>query len=342
MAANKMWYLEHEMQTNGYAGKTIIHTESYYPSSHELALGQRASADYTVRLSVLSLALGSDRLMQCYTLHDCASYWGAQHYGCIGLIGRRPEFNPKPAYPAFATMTRLLDYVDFDGYAPAGSVSAYCVRFKNKNTALPHRFVQCLWTLRGRRPATLTFVTNAVATLVDEQGNGTPLAASNVTAALTLTPTPVWVTSDKPVVSLRLGEPTYSEAPAGPVRVLDPLDEPWVSEPGDYTRYSSNWPTLNVVFAAPMKSEMVDSLARTGKVWKITLAPQEKERPAAGFFAVYRPKAPLAIPGKARALGLWVRGFSDWGRVIYEIQDGKESKPSAAKRLFLANDFPNK
>jgi hypothetical protein len=181
-----------------------------------------------------------------------------------------------------------------------------------------------------------------VATLVDEQGNGTPLAASNVTAALTLTPTPVWVTSDKPVVSLRLGEPTYSEAPAGPVRVLDPLDEPWVSEPGDYTRYSSNWPTLNVVFAAPMKSEMVDSLARTGKVWKITLAPQEKERPAAGFFAVYRPKAPLAIPGKARALGLWVRGFSDWGRVIYEIQDGKESKPSAAKRLFLANDFPNK
>jgi hypothetical protein len=321
LAANKLWFLTHEMRKHGYADKEVIHTESYYPSSHELALGHRTAADYTVRMSVLSLALGSAKLMQCYTLHDCANYWGAQHYGCNGLIGRRPEYNPKPAFPAFATMTRLLDAVTFDGYAPAGSISAYCVRFKNRDTRLPHRYVHALWTLRGSRRATVAFATNAIAALVDEHGNETAWAAGSRAAPVTLTPTPFWITSDQPIASLALGEPSYTDAPSGPVRLLDPLDAPWTFEPGEYGRYASNWPTLNKVFPAAMTSVIADSPERTARVWRVSLPPQDPERPAAAFYAVYRPPAPIPIPGKAKAIGLWVRGFSNWGRILYEIRD---------------------
>jgi hypothetical protein len=90
-------------------------------SSHPLALGHRGSADSVVRTAVLSLANGTDRFLACWTLHDCEGYWRSQHYGCIGLIGRRPEYNPKPAAPAFATMTQLLDTAKYDGSLPANS-----------------------------------------------------------------------------------------------------------------------------------------------------------------------------------------------------------------------------
>jgi len=88
--ANALYFLNQEMKKLGYK-KEVVHVESYYPSSHPLALGHRGSADSVVRTAVLSLANGTDRFLACWTLHDCEGYWGSQHYGCIGLIGRRPE-----------------------------------------------------------------------------------------------------------------------------------------------------------------------------------------------------------------------------------------------------------
>jgi len=314
VAPNRMWILQEERKRLGYADIPIIHTESYFPTSHRLALGPRGSADHYVRSAVLSLALGSSRLLYCFTLHDCADYWGSTHYGCIGITGQRPEHNPKPAFPAYATMTRLLDIVEFDGYVPTGSLTSYCVRFKSGRT-----FIYCLWAVRGSRAATLRFAKPGIATQIDENSNETKLTSP---ATVTLTPTPIWVTSDQPIERVELGEPVHTERPGEHTVLLDPLDRPWTHEPGAYERYATNhWDLPR--FPGPMKSEIVRSRTRRSKVWQITLAEPPKERKLAAWYGVFTPPKPIPIPGKARALGIWANGHSNWGRIIYEIEDAR-------------------
>jgi len=319
VAPNRLWMLREEMKRCGYEGIPIIHTESYFASSHPLALGPRTAADHYVRTSVLSLALGTAKFMWCFTLHDCADYWGSNHYGCIGITGPRPEFNPKPAFPAYATMTRLLDQASFDGYVPTGSQSAYCVRFKSGT-----QFIYCLWTIRGSRPAMLHAPKAKTVVFTDESGNEQRPAEPWITLALgvELTPTPVWVTTDQPITKIDLWRPQHAEQPAGHSLVLDKFDKPWNYDPAPYDRYAKNhWDLPR--FPGPMKSEGVASEQRKSNVWQITLADPDKERPLAAWYGVFTPPKPLAIPGKARALGVWANGHSNWGRIIYEIEDAK-------------------
>jgi hypothetical protein len=317
VAPNRMWILQQERKKHGYDDIPIIHTESYFPSSHRLALGHRGSANSYVRTAVLSLALGSTRLLYCFTLHDCGGYWGSQHYGCIGIVGRRPEYNPKPAFPAYATMTRLLDVVTFDGYVPTGSLTSYCVRFKSGRT-----FVYCLWTVRGEREAIITSSKAKALVMIDENSNETVLNPVNGTATVTLSPTPIWVTSDAPIENVRVNKPRHMERPIGETVLLDSMDESWTYDAGEYQKYSKNhWDLPR--FPGPMKLEVLPSAERNSKVWQVTLDEPEKERKLAAWYGVFQPETPIEIPGKARALGVWANGQSNWGRIIYEVEDAR-------------------
>ena len=318
IAPNRMWILQEEMRRfPQYKDLPIIHTESYFPASHRLALGHRGSANHYVRTAVLSLALGSTHLWHCFTLHDCAGYWGSVHYGCIGMIGRRPEHNPKPAFPAYATMTRLLDIVEFDGYVPTGSLCTYCVRFK-----AGRELIYCLWTIRGTRSASLKFAKPGNSVLIDENGNETALDATKGDPEVTVTPTPVWVKSDQPIEQVSLGEQTYADRPGEHTVLLDSLAKPWPHDPNEYERYARNhWDLPR--FPGPMRSEATTSDLREAKVWEVALTEPEKERKFAAWYGVFIPKEPIAIPGKARSLGVWANGRANWGRIIYEIEDAK-------------------
>ena len=41
------------------------------------------------------------------------------------------------------------------------------------------------------------------------------------------------------------------------------------------------------------------------------------------WYSILKPAKPVVIPGKAAALGLWVKAASDWGRVVYVLRDAK-------------------
>jgi len=318
VAPNRLWMLRQEMKRCGYDGVPIIHTESYFPSSHPLALGPRTAADYYVRTAVLSLALGTSRFMFCFSLHDCADYWGSVHYGCIGITGPRPEFNPKPAFPAFATMTRLLDVFDYGGYVPTGSHSAYCVRFKSGR-----KFIHCLWTIRGSREATLWLPKVSSIAHVDENGNETALKPAGGAVKVTLSPTPNWVISDQPIEKVTLAPTPPARRPWKHFLILDDFHRLWNYHSAPYERYAKNhWDLPR--FPGPMKSELVPThKAKQHDVWQITLADPPKERPLAAWYGVFTPPKPIEIPGKARALAVRVNGHSNWGRIIYEIEDAK-------------------
>jgi hypothetical protein len=326
VSPNRMWLLKEAMRQYGYEDKPIIHTESYYPPSHPLALGLRGAADHTVRLAVLSLALGSDYLANCFTLDDPSGYWGSQHYGGGGLLGPRPEYLPKPSYPAFATMTRLLDLEQYDGFVPTGSASAYAVRFR-----LGARLTYCLWTVRGSRPATLTFTPGkgAPPVLIDESGRATPLALAENAVTVALTGTPCWIRTEQPITTVTLGEPTYADRPgllvglAKPhVVPLDDLRQPWTSDPAPDEAFAQNhWGAPR--YPGTLAVSAAASATRGRPVTRIDLAPPAVERPLAAWYGTLLPPRPLPIPGQARALGVWANGHSTWGRLVYEVTDAK-------------------
>ncbi|MBI2193487.1 MAG: hypothetical protein HYU36_16040 [Planctomycetes bacterium] len=317
---NHMYFLKQEMKRLGYEKKELVHVESYYPSSHPLALGHRGSADSMVRTAVLSLAQGTSRFLACWTTYDCEGYWGSQHYGCIGLIGRRPEYNPKPAAAAFATMTQVLDTATYDGYLPTGSRSAYCVRFKDSGD----RWVYALWTVRGTRPVTLRAAAKAALTRVDENGNAMPLAVSEGRTNVPLGQTPVWVLArGGPIEAAEAGTPVYTESPGPHVRTLEDFESAdWSYSPECYPRYALNeWDVVRT--PGPMKAERVGSAERRSRVWRVALTEAPEGKPFVSWYGVFSPPRPIPIPGRPKALGIFARGISGWGRIVYEIADAK-------------------
>jgi hypothetical protein len=315
-----LYFFQKELKDRGHADKEIVHLESYFPSSHELALGHRGQADSIVRTAVLSLALGTTKFMHTWSLHDCGDRWGNQHYGCVGLISREPEYNPKPAAAAFATMTRVLDLAKYDGWVETGSRSAFCVRFKDDD-----RLVYAAWTVRGNRPLEISAAGDqGTFVKIDENGNEFPLKLANGKASVELSPTPLWIVARGGAIkAAQVGTPVHAEAPAAGSVVLDDFEKAdWSYDSHVYPRYGSNsWDMVRE--PAGMSQARVKSDERTSTVWRVTMTDRPQGKPCVGFYGVFTPPKPILIPGKAEALGIRGKGHSQWFRFIYEITDAK-------------------
>ena len=327
---NLMYYLQQEINRGGYDDasltkakqplKELVHTESYYPSSHRLALGHRESADSMVRTAVLSLAFGSDKFYACWTVHDCEGYWGSQHYGCIGIISRRPEYNPKPSAAAFATMTQMLDASKYEGWLPTGSRTAYCVRFRKWST----NWVYAVWSIRGERPMAFTVKPGGTLTKVDENGNETPLEIKDGKATVTVSPTAFWIKASKRAIDkVEVGAPTHHERPGDNFKPLENFErDDWKVSKEPLPNYAeNNWDVVRK--PGPYSVSLVNSPDRKSKVLEIGLKETPPNAPLVSWYTVLTPPKPIPIPGKARALGIMANGNSGWGRIIYEVTDAK-------------------
>lgn len=313
-----LFFQHHEMKKMGLTHMEVVHLESYFPSSGPLALTFDEQADSVVRTAVLSLSLGTTKFMRTWELHTSGDGWGGSHYGSAGLIDRAPEFNPKPAAAAFATMTRVLDLAKYDGYLDTGSRSAFCVRFKDSD-----RLVYAVWTIRGTRPLTLTFDGTPTVECTDMHGNTNPLKLDERKATVTLSSSPQWiVVRGGSLSAASVGTPAYTEAPRAVHRVLDPLDGGWSYDAGPFPRYQNNhWDMPREPGA--MKQEFVNNEQRKSNVMRVELTNPDSKKPMVGFYGLFKPSKPIELAGKPRALGLWVNGHSAWNRFIYEVVDAK-------------------
>ncbi len=341
---NRVWLLDQAMKEHGYDDILTTHTESYFPTSGPLGLGWRRSADHYVRLPILSLAMRPEiTFWATFSLHDCSSYWGAQHYGEVGVISRMPEANPKPAFAAYATMSRLLDPGQYQGYIPTGSLSAYCLHFICREDN-----IYPMWTVRGAREARIRLEEGADAVMVDESGNEFPLDKDeDGWISVRLTPTPFWVISKGLIKEVVLGEPDHTFVrsehplmdtmfgdgtgrrryrpenqvePGGHNVLLDAFETPWNHLPGPYEPHAKGH--LGAPrYDGPMSSGIVQCGEKNTAVWEIRLQEPDVQRELAAWYAVFEPDAPIEIPGSARALGVWADGRSSWGRIVYEIED---------------------
>jgi hypothetical protein len=339
MSTHRLHFLREEFRKFGMPDPALHFMEGVFVPTEPGACTWEEQADRYHRWTLLSLAYGVQRIYSGWFAFDCGDWYGAEHYGGCGIQRRRPYCDPKPAYAHYAAMTRLLDGATFDRWIPTGSHSVYCLRFKRPEGGP----VLAVWTLRGRRPVTLATAATAV-TVTDSMDNAKEVRTDDGRATVVVDGSPVYVTGVPDMPTITLGPPDHSDAVAesrrrnvatwqsGPVAVAgSPVHERLVARIGDGTwRFVSdrdeiyegnNYDTSR--YHAAMTARVVTDPGHDGPALAVHLDQPRPERKYMPWYARLVPKEPVPIPGRAAALGLRVKGASDWGRMVYCLRDAR-------------------
>ena len=322
----------HRMYATVEEFKKAGNTDFYFPMYEGPALPTRpggldeqAQADLGVRNSLILLGYHVDIQTGGWSPADAGSYWGEQHYGG-GIFDSLPMFQPKPSYCALATMTRHLNRRNLEKWIETGSRSVYCLQFKHYKTG---SLLHVLWTLRGTCPVTLHVPDGASVAVYDGMDNlvATPAAEGKVTFAIG--PSPVYVEGLPSDVQLALGDPDHTDAVVaeGAVRIGNLGDGTWqISGERDPEYEESNHPYI-VRYPGKMSGRVQDAPeTHGGKALAVHLERQEKDPRIMPFYTAILPAKPIPIGGKASHIGLWAKGASDWGRVVYFLRDASGEK----------------
>lgn len=317
---HRLYTLKHEYERAGITNPLLQFCEGIFVPTEPGAVTWREQMDIYQRWTLLSMAYGVRRFYSGWFAFDCGSYYGAEHYGGCGIQRRIPYCDPKPAYAAYATMTEKLAEAEFDGWLPTGSLSTYALRFRHESRG----GVFALWTLKGRRPVTLELSGDGVARVTDSMNNGRDVHSTNRMVMVETDPSVVYVSFSNPsmtVTAVRVGAPLYEDAvpAAGAVQVADLGDGTWrMTNERDGILESNHWAMMHY----PGRfSQAIEEDAGQGRVLVSTLEKQDAVHELMPWYAVLRPAKPIVLKGAPARLGLWARGASDWGRVIYALRD---------------------
>jgi hypothetical protein len=321
ICTHRLYELRKEYEKAGIKNPQLQYCEGIFVPTEPGAVSPREQMDLYTRWTLLSMAYGVQRFYSGWFAFDCGNYYGSEHYGGCGIQRRIPYCDPKPAYAAYATMTDRLNEANFDGWLRTGSLTTYCLRFSG-----PKGKVHTLWTLRGNRPVTLTLAAEGEVHVTDAMNNTRVLKSKDRKVTFMTDPTVVYVGRCPEVVDVTVGPADHGDArPApGAKPVADLGDGSWkytskrdpVYEKGTFAvmRYLGK-------FSATTAADPVQ-----GKVLASKLEDQGKVRELMPWYNVLAPAKSIPLVGAPAALGLWVKGASDWGRVIYVLRDAKGEK----------------
>jgi hypothetical protein len=314
-----LWQLKQEWLKTGrpWPSSITIEGPAVSPATPG-ALTPQQEADHTLRAYLILAGYGTTRHLGWPSPFRCAGYWGETHYGA-GLCDPLPLLSPRPAYAAFATLTRQLNRMNFVKIVPTGSNTLFCYQFKHYKTG---ELLHVLWTLKGSRPVTLDASGAAKAQVFDNMDNLLPPAGKGL--VVTVTSSPCFVRGLTADPKLTLGPPDHSDAaPAKDALRLGELgDGTWtLSDERDRDYEDSH---AEFVRRFPGKFSLRPAAdAQRGKALAVHLEKQPKERKTMPFYTALVPKKAIVLPGRPSYLGLWVRASSDWGRVVYCLRDAK-------------------
>lgn len=320
--ASGMWQLKQEWQKTGkpWPNLSTIEGPAISPARPG-ALTAQQEADHTVRSCLVLAAYGVTRHLGWPSAAHCAGAWGETHYGS-GLCDPLPLLSPRPAFSAFATLTRHLNRMNFVKVVPTPSATVFCLQFKHYKSG---ELLHALWTIRGKRPVSVGAAAGARLTVHDSMDNSEPVVARDGKATFTISSSPCFVRGLAGDPKLTLGEPDHSDAKPGDgaVRLAELGDGVWKLSAEPDADYESAHREFVRRFPGKFTSRTVAEEAGRGKAVAIHLEKQDKERRTMPFYTTLVPPRPIVVPGKASHLGLWVKASSDWGRVIYCLRDAK-------------------
>jgi hypothetical protein len=320
ISVHRLYELRREFAKAGISEPRLQYTEGTFVPTEPGSVSWREQMDLYNRWALISMAYGVKRFYSGWFAFDCGNYYGSEHYGGCGIQRRIPYCDPKPAYAAYATMTDRLNEADFDGWLKTGSLTNYCLRFKG-----PKGFVYTLWNLRGKRPVTLTLAADGNVAVTDAMNNTRVLPSKDRQVTVTTDPSVLYV-SGAEVASVAVGEPDNSDVqPAKDAKQVADLGDGSWSFGAQRDKVYENGTFAVQRFPGKFTAAVEGDPAR-GRVLRSTLEKQDKVHELMPWYSILTPTKPVVLEGAPSQLGLWVKGASDWGRVIYVLRDAKGEK----------------
>ncbi len=313
-----LWMDRQLLDAYGYKDKavTMCH-EVCYPATNPGNLDPGTQADYFVRHAMHALAWGLPEFRPGL-ITDVGGNYRNGFWGSSGFCRARPEYNVKPSFVAFATMTLVLDGAQFVRVLPTPSASIYAMEFKMPGGGQ----VYSLWTIHGQRPVKLQTTKNASWKLIDSQANEVPLKTTGNTIEVKVSPSPVYVVGKGTLTFAEAGQPEYADRPAGKMTLLSPLAklDDWVVEEGrnaELEFYSFMIPRRRGDFGF----EPLPAFEGKEQVLRVTPRPIKHGKDTMPMYAVLAHKKGIPVAGTPTEVGLWVNGNSAWGRMMFEFED---------------------
>lgn len=254
-------------------------------------------------------------------IHDAGNCYFTSLWGGSGLCRRYPLLYPKPAYVAYATLTRLLDRVELKRRVPTGSLTVYALEFTRGNA-----WVYALWTPRGQAAVRVQFAGDATVTVTDLYGRQRQAATRNRILPVQAGTGVLYLVSSRPVERIVAGTRTFPQdrPPIAPaiVSTMEALAD-WEIVPGKDERL--DWPDGgNLPLRAAGKfalTEVTDP--ERGKCLELRPLREGALPDIVNEYTVLKLTKPVTLPGKPTTLGVWVKGNSSWGRLMWEFRDAK-------------------
>jgi len=319
---HRKWQLRQEWKKVGVEPEYIFVEGNFVPAIPG-GVTEPQQADYIVRNLLHFMAYNMYNIPAAITGVSSYDYCGEEHYGGGYSVGRLPYLSPRPGYSAFATLTRHLNRQNFVNYLPTGSETVFCAQFKHYESG---NLTHVLWTVRGKRPATLTIPVGSDVEVYDQMDNRVALELDGGQTTLTVTSSPQFVEGLGGAPEIALGRPDHSDATPGKYtqKLTNFGAGGWSLKAARDPTCENNHPLQMARFLGNMSAKIVKALAiQGGQALAIHLKQQDTERITMPWYTTLVPEKPIVIPGKASHLGLWVKAHSDWGRVIYSLRDDK-------------------
>ncbi|MCM8806239.1 MAG: hypothetical protein NC825_05875 [Candidatus Omnitrophica bacterium] len=318
ISVHRLYELKKEYEKAGIKNPDLRYCEGIFVPTEIGACSWQEQMDIYNRWALISMAYGIKHFYSGWFAFDCGNYYGAEHYGGCGIFRRIPYCDPKPAYAAYATMTDKLNEAEFEKWIPTGSLTVYCLKFKG-----PKGNVYSLWTIRGKRPVTLTVSGNENITITDVMNNSVILTPVSNRIIITLSTSVTYVTTNNELVSVDVGTPDHSDSMSSKNAkiVADTGDGKWkFTEQRDLIYENNNFDTFRYKgkFSSSIQKDPV-----FGNVLVSKLEKQDKVHQLMPWYSILAPEKPIVLPGAPSHIGIWVKGASDWGRVVFCLRDAK-------------------
>lgn len=319
------WLMKETARKLGYGDKPITACMEWDYRS-ERSLGLKTQADWYVRDCLLALAYGFHRINPA-VLYDVGNSYYHSVWGATGLGYRSPLLTPKISYVALATLTRVLDGARFVRAVPTSSTSLYAMEFQTCQG-----LAYALWTVRGRRAVSLRFADGSGRkgqtefALIDFVGREKQCAIRRGRAQLTIGTGTTYIRTADPLQEVIPGTPEFPQDEIPPrLTVLNKMDRTvdWEIAEGTDNRLEKPMASyLPFRTQGKMTIQEADDSER-GKCLAVTLVPEKEVPDLVSEYAFLRLKDPILAPGKPKSVGVWVKGNSGWGQVMWEFTDAK-------------------
>ena len=283
----------------------------------ERNLGPEKLAQFYVRDILVCHAYRFQNISPAVIFDSGIAYFNTL-WGGSGICRRAPLFYPRPAYVAMATLTNALDQVKMLRRMPTGSATVYALEFERADG----RTAYALWTPKAEAELNLEFPNEAKLELFEFYGETSEPKLAGGKLALVVGPSPRYLISTQPAKSAKVLKQITEKAPEG-FTVADKMDDAstW-SLCYDYgiTKEGGELPRNK---AAKLFSMRQVEDAERGKCIELELHGDNSLSDLVGEHCGIQLAKAAPVPGEPHSLGVWVKGNSSWGKIVFEFRDAE-------------------